>query len=462
MTNEKIGLPVFSTKKAEAEPWLMQQAFVSPPDFEFLKGDHSIVLFGEPGAGKTTSCLALEQYGLTSSKRLIVHWRPQMPENVTELSTALAMSQLRNILGACARNFIDKLSVDPVLLLKALPSAQEYLIWFLKHITNANDLLDLMPVSISKKDKDQFQVLSERYSRDFFREPPDTMVIATEFTKALISTGFTAVWIMVDGIEWLTENQRKNAINALHSVLSTIKLFEIPYLSYKMVLPTEFESDLVDAIAITRDRAMVFRISWDTNYLVTILERRVSQAVGTSTSLDSLYKAEEIRSWLETCGGLTPRGWLEYFRPIFSTYWDILSSSKTRKLTKAEWINARKRSSLHLKFDPETNQVWVGMGEMRILSPEVGAIFSYLYNNQGRYCTKKELYFQAYLPFIAPQEKAKEVGEPIAFPKEYDDLINTVIYRLRQAVEPNPKDKEPAFITTKRDVGIRLSMQAFK
>jgi hypothetical protein len=368
-------------------------------------------------------------------------------------------------LSACAQAFIEKLAIDLALLLKATPSTQENLIWFLKHLANAKDILDLMPASISKKEKDQFQVLSKRFSRDLFREPPETMVMAIEFTKALISTGFTGVWIMVDGIEWLTENQRKNAINALHSILSTIKLFEIPYLSYKMVLPIEFEPDLVDAIAITRDRAMVFRISWDTSYLSTILERRLSLAVGSSTTLDSVYEAEEIRSWLETCGGLTPRGWLEYFRPIFSTYWDIISNGKPgkpRKLTKAEWINARKRSSLYLKFDPATNQVCVGMGEIRILSPEVGAIFSYLYKNQGRYCTKKELYYKAYVPFVTPQDKAKEAGEQIALPKEYDDLINTVIYRLRQVVEPNPKDKEPVFITTKRDVGIRLSTQAFK
>jgi hypothetical protein len=460
--HEKLGLSVFGTKQAEAETWLMQHAFVSPPDFEFLKGDHSVVLFGEAGAGKTASCLALEQYGLVSSNRLIVHWHPQMSENIAELRTALAMSQLRDILVACAKAFIEKLSVDPALLLKTTPSAQEYLVWFLKYFTNARDLLDLMPVSISRKEKDQIQAMTKRFSRDLFEETLDMMVIATEFTKALISAGFTGVWIMVDGIEWLTENQRKNAINSLHSILSTIKLFEIPYLSYKMVLPTEFEADLVDAIAITRDRAMVFRISWDTSYLSTILERRLSLAVGSGTSLDSIYETEEIRSWLETCGGLTPRGWLEYFRPIFSTYWDIISRETPRKLTKAEWINARKRSSLHLKFDPETNRVWVGMGEMRILSPEVGAIFSYLYKNQGRYCTKKELYYKAYVPFVAPQDKAKEIGEQLALPNEYDDLINTVIYRLRQAVEPNPKDKDPAFITTKRDVGIRLSTQAFR
>src|SRR5690349_12299846 len=135
-SNEKIGLSVFSTKKAESETWLVQRAFVSPPDFEFLKGDHSVVLFGEAGAGKTACYLALEQYGLASSNRLIVHWRPKTSENTTDLSTALAMSQLQDILSTCAKAFVEKLLLNPALLLKTTPSAQEYLVWFLKHFTN--------------------------------------------------------------------------------------------------------------------------------------------------------------------------------------------------------------------------------------------------------------------------------------------------------------------------------------
>lgn len=459
---EKIGLPVFSTKKAESESWLFQHAFVSPPDFEFLKGDHSVILFGESGAGKTASCLALEQYGFGTSSRLIVHWRPQASEEIIEMSTALAMAQLKDILIACARTFSDKLSDNFSLILKASPATQEYLVWFLKYFIGADNLLDIIPASISKKDKEQLQALADRFSSDLLGDQPDMMIAATEFTKSMKNIGFSMIWIMVDGVAWFTENQRTNAVNSLRSILSTLKFFEIPYLCYKMALPSEFEADLVNAIGITRDRAMVFRIAWDRRYLKNILEKRLTLAVGESISFEHIYDVEEICSWLEACGGLSPRGWLEYFRPVFSTYWDVISNGKPRKLNKAEWVGARKRSSLHLKFDPEMNQVRVGMGEAKVLSPEVGAIFSYLHKNQGRYCTKKELYYKAYVPFIAPEDKVKEVGEQLALAKEYDDLINTVIYRIRQAVEPNPKDKEPVFVTTKRDVGIRLSTQAFQ
>ncbi|MEK6750645.1 MAG: hypothetical protein AABZ00_00155 [Chloroflexota bacterium] len=459
---EKLGLSAFSTKKAETEPWLIQRAFVPPPDFEFLKGDHSTVIFGEPGSGKTASCLALEQYGITNTKRLIVRWHPVTSEKVKAPSTSLAMDQLLDILCSCVRIFGEKLSKEPSLLFKAAPATQEYLVWFVKRFADKKDFLETLPSALSKKEKDQFNELNERFPHDLFEDDFDPMVVATEFTKAMEMIGFASVWIMVDGVEWVTENQRKSAVNSLRSLLSTLKMFNIPYLSFKMALPMEFEAELADAIAITRDRAMVFRLSWDEKYLSSIIERRLAVTVGDVVSIGDIYNTEEVNSWLMVCGGSNPRGWLEYFRPLVSTYWDIVSSGKSRRLSKAEWKNARSRSSLNLKFDPETNQIRVGMGAVKMLSAEVGAIFSYLYKNQGRYCTKKELYYKAYVPFAVPEDKIKDFGEQFTLSKEYDDLINTVIYRIRQIVEPNPKDKEPVFVTSKRDMGIRLSTQAFQ
>lgn len=460
--HEMLGLSVFSTKKAEVEAWLVEYAFISPPDFEFLKGDHSAVLFGGSGTGKTASCMALEHYGRTKAKKLIVNWRPQVAEIHVEPSTSLALSQLKEILSSCAKTILEYCVIDSSILINSPASSQEFLIWFLRTFLGKKQFIDLIPDTMTSKEKKLFQELGTRYSQDLFEDENEVMAIATEFGKAVKSAGYTAVWILVDGIEWFNENQRIYAVNSLRSMLSTLKIFEIPYFSYKMILPIELESELITAIGILRDRVMVFRIAWDIRYLSRILEKRLSIALGKLTLFDDIYKSEEILSWLESCGGTTPRGWLEYFRPIFSTYWDIVANEPPRKLTKDEWASARKRSSLHLNFDKETNQVSIGMAPSKILSPEVGAIFSYLHQNQGKFCTKRELYYRAYVPFVTPQEKIAQVEEQLAWPKEYDDLINTVIYRIRQIVEPNPKDKEPVFVTTKRDVGVRLSLQAFQ
>jgi hypothetical protein len=454
-----IGLTAFSNNKAEHEPWLVEYAFVDPPDFEFLKTDHSTIVYGSSGFGKSAIRLALEHYTQLSPRRLIVPWSPSLSNSFLEVNTDSAMAQLKDILHACSQTLVEKLIQEPAILRKAGPTAQEYLVWFIKRfVFSAPDAGTFS--NLSKKETDLIRELKTRSVREFFTEDPDPIIIATEFTKALEKIGFASVWIMTDGLDWRSTDQRRLIVDSLKAIFSTLKLFEIPSFYYKMTLPMQFEVELAEASAITRHRAMAFRLSWDINYLTAIIQRRISLALGDDdTTFDDIYGSKEICAWLEGCGGLSPRGWLEYMRPIIATYRDILSKDKQRKLTKTEWSNARSRSSLHLRFDAKTNQVTIGLGEPKTLSPEMAAIFSYLVNNQGKYCTKRELYYRAYVPLITPEEKLRDASEQLALSKEYDDLINTAIYRLRQLIEPIPSD--PVFLTTKRDIGIKLSVQAF-
>ncbi len=462
-TDEKIGLMAFSTKKAETEPWLVKAAFVAPPDFEFLKGDYSTIIYGEPGSGKTAICLALEHYANLRAKRLVVHWKPSSIENKVKVSTSLAMAQLSNILYSCGQTLIEYLSEAPAVLKNASRSAKEFLIWFIRRygLSNPEGVIPKKLGITSGREKELLQYIKPIRVREFFGKKADPIMIAVELTKALEQVGFSRVWIMLDGLEWHTNSHRQALINSLSSMLSTLRLFEIPSLSYKMMLPMDFESELAESTSITRNRAMVFRLTWDTKYLSAIVERRLSVALGDNNiKLENIYNIKDILAWLEGCGGLSPRGWIEYLRPIFSTYWDVLAHNKLRQLTKSEWNSARSRSSLHLKFYPEENQIKIGMGNPRTLSPETAAIFSYLHDNQGRFCTKRELYYKAYVPYATPQAKVKEVGEQVALKKEYEDMLNSAMSRLKKTVEPVPND--PVFITSKRDAGYRLTTQAFQ
>ena len=155
---------------------------------------------------------------------------------------------------------------------------------------------------------------------------------------------------------------------------------------------------------------------------------------------------------------MSPRGWIEFFRPIFATVWENYASDGIRRLEKDEWIAARKRSSLQLKFYPDSSRVVVGMNSPRTLSQEELAIFSYLHENEGRYCSKRDIYNKAYLPFNTKGQN-KEIDSQDELTKEFDDLVNTAIHRLRKSIEPLPKD--PVFLTMKKNLGYRLSLQAF-
>jgi DNA-binding winged helix-turn-helix (wHTH) protein len=447
------GLSIFMTKTAEAEmPWLVQHAFVPPPDFEFFKGPHSNVIYAKPGAGKTTLMFALEEYARHELEYLPVRWTPDLTGTPQPASTELAKSQFASILSACACQIAEELPSD--FKKRAKDDVKfRFLIDFLHHfLPQENKALLVQKIPPLKvRITDQNTPIN---------------VIAVELAKSLKHIGFPdGLWVMVDRLDLNSEARKQAATSILQSILSSLSFFEIPNFHLKMFLPLELEGDLGETTAITKERATETRIAWDTKQLRTVIEKRLCYALGDEQiQADQVYPVAQLFPWLEGCGGLSPRGWLEYFRPIFATLWEIYNAEGLSRLEKRtwildgkEWTAARKRSSLRLRFKPETSQISVGMNSPHTLSQEELALFSYLHKNEGRYCSKREIYNKAYLPFVTQGEIGATTSDDVV---QYEDLINTAISRLRKTLEPLPKD--PVFLITKKDRGYRLSLQAFR
>jgi hypothetical protein len=452
MTTGK-GLSVFMTKTAEAEmPWLVQHAFVPPPDFEFFKGHHSNVIYAKPGAGKTTLLFALDEYARHQLGCLPVRWTPDLTGTPLPAGTALANAQFTSILSACACQIVDELPGD--FKKRAKDGAKfgfliDFLHRFLPQENRAVLVQKIPPLKAHLTNQDT-----------------PLNVIAVELTKSLKHIGFSGgLWVMVDRLDLNSEAPKKAATNIFQSILSTLSFFEIHDFHLKMFLPLELESDLGETTAITKERATETRIAWDAKQLRTVIEKRLRFALDEEQiRADQVYPADQLFPWLEGCGGLSPRGWLEYFRPIFATLWEIYNAEGLSRLEKREWVldekewtAARKRSSLRLRFKPEASQITVGVNSPRTLSQEEFALFDYLYKNEGRYCSKREIYNKAYMPFVTHGQGGDTTSDDVF---QYEDLINTAISRLRKTFEPLPKD--PVFLITKKDRGYRLSLQAFR
>lgn len=440
------------TKTAEAEmPWLVQHVFVPPPDFDFFKGPHSNVIYAKPGAGKTTLLFALEEYARHELECLPVRWTPELTGTLQPAGTDLANAQFTSILSVCACQIMEELPKD--FKKRAKDGAKfSFLVDFLHRFLPSENKAILA------------QKVSPRKTHLTNQDTP-LNVIAVELTKSLKHLGFSGgLWVMVDRLDLNTDARKQVAANVLQSILSTLSFFEIPDFHLKMFLPLELEGDLGETTAIKKERASETRIAWDVKQLQVMIERRLRFALDDEQiRADQIYPANQLFPWLEGCGGLSPRGWLEYFRPILATFWEIYNSEGLSRLEKREWMldeeewkAARKRSSLRLRFKPEESQIVVGMNSPRTLSQEELAIFSYLQKNEGRYCSKRDIYNKAYLPFVT-QGQGEDLTSDDVF--RYEDLINTAISRLRKTIEPLPK--EPAFLTTKKDRGYRLSLQAF-
>jgi hypothetical protein len=445
MTKDK-GLSVFMTKSAEAEPWLVPHAFVSPPEFEFFKGSTSNIIYAKSGAGKTAVSSALAEYACNQLKCLPIRWTLDVTPSSQPPGTELALMHFSDILSACAHEILQILSRVPKRRTKSDQNI-DFVAEFLHHFTPREDH-ELLTKLISP-------------SKSFLKTKDIRLdVIATELVNNIKHVGFPGgIWIIVDGLDWNSQAEKQTVVNMLQSILSTLSLFEISNFHFKMLLPIELEREHTEIPAKVKERVMISRISWERKHLQMMIEKRLRLALNDNqVQADQIYPAHELFAWLEACGGLSPRGWLEYFRPIFATVWENYLSEGLRRLNKEEWITARKRSSLQLRFYPDLSQVVVGMNSPRTLSQEELAIFSYLYNNEGRYCSKRDIYNKAYLPFNT-KGQGKEIGLQEELPKEYDDLVNTAIHRLRKSIEPLPKD--PVFITMKKNLGYRLSLQAF-
>lgn len=440
------GLSLFMTKNAEAEPWLVPHAFVPLPDFASFKGLNSIIIYSRLGAGKTTTSLALAEFARAELKCLPLRWTPNLPPSPPPPSTELAMDQFSTILSAVAHEILHRHGQEFKKRLKESRNL-DYLIEFLDHFIPPGDR-DLLQKTVPAPKSHLIQ-------RD---TKPD--IIATELIKNLSHLEYPGgIWILVDGLDWRSDAEKQSAINILRSILSTLPLFEINGLHFKMLLPLELEGELGDISAKVKERVSAHRLSWETKHLRGMIEKRLRLALDEGDILaDQIYPEKELFGWLEACGGLSPRGWLEYFRPIFATVWENYQSDGVRRLTREEWDAARKRSSLQLRFYPEKKQVVIGMNSPRILPPEELAIFTYLYENRGKYCSKQDIFNKAYLPFNA-RGKGMKPGSTGEFPKEFDNLVNTAISRLRKSIEPLPKD--PVFLTMKKNLGYRLSLQAF-
>lgn len=432
-------------------PWLIDHAFVPPHDFEFFKGPHSNLIYAKPGAGKTTLMFALEEYARHQLECMPVRWTPELTGTPQPAGTDLANDQFTSILSACACQILEE-----------LPSN------FKRHAKGGGKysfLIDFLYRFLPSENK---AILSNKIPSlkvHLTNQHTPLNVIAVELIKSLEQIGFPGgLWVMVDQLDLNSEACKQKTTNILQSILSTLSFFEIPNFHLKMFLPLELEGELGETTAIKKERAAETCIAWDAKQLQFIIEKRLHFALNDEwIQLDQVYRIDKLLSWLAGCGGLSPRGWLEYFRPIFTTFWEKYNSEGLSRLKKREWVldemewtAARKRSPLRLKFKPETSQIIIGMNSPRTLSQMELTFFSYLYNNEGLYCSKRDLYNGAYLPFVNQGHKEDTPYNEVSL---YENLIDTAIYRLRKTIEPLPKD--PVFLITKKDRGYRLSLQAF-
>jgi DNA-binding response OmpR family regulator len=215
-----------------------------------------------------------------------------------------------------------------------------------------------------------------------------------------------------------------------------------------MFLPLELGPRLNNVNAIVRRRVRLFYLSPDDEELLRIVQARLAAALGRADfRLAELGPAETLYAWLRGCGGSSPRGWLETARPFLASYLEIARQTGVfRPLTGQECNEITWRHPPPLRVDPVSDEVTVGWRRIEGLGAGQLAMLRYLSAHAGRICPRKQLY-QVYL-------KATGGTDSRALPKDYANLLDNALDRLREKVEPIPN--VPVLLETKRGSGVRL------
>ncbi len=422
-------LSAFDALRAEDEPWLAD-CFVPPPDFGLIAGTRSVLVFGESGSGKTALYrMLLRRLRPPDRKpsRLVVEWQPApLPPYVLADSDA-AEAMLDHVLAAC----VDEL---------------------LRHIVSRSDEFDSAPQDMKNTlawFAREYQVVVESASDllpvptdDDFLDQAEPQQRIAELLKVLDEIEMSGVYILVGPDNLGNYDAIQPGLSAL---LSSLNLFEQSRFVYKLILPATLGRSLLSTGGIERRRLDPISLRWLDLELLAVVERRLELATGGKASrLGDVCEDEKLAEWLARYGGDVPVGWLEQARSLVTYY-----LSRGRKLTTQEWEQIRKSRPPRLSVDLETGRITVGRREIENIGQVEMVFLRYLYQHRGDICTREELYHKAYVPSLYPEL----VGEH-AYPKEYGGMLDTALWRLRQAIEPNPK--RPVFVITKRGKGVVL------
>jgi len=450
-----MGVVMFAHKRAEMELWPVDMGFIEPPFFPFFLEMSSLIIYGLEGVGKTTIARALKSYAY-SNGYLPVMWLPKFPGD-QEAGTDAAYSFFSSLFSPLAdtlTQYLLKSSSNEM----GEPGSKSFLAAFSqRYHPNPQKMLS----QCSDDEKELWaQLLTQEALLALSNLGDDIDLMVDELCFNLSQLGGRGIWVIMDGLN--TANLSDLQITQFKAFLSTLKFFENPMLAFKLILPASLEMTCNQTNAASHDRIERYRIVWDDQRLIRLIEKRMAAATGQmQIQLKDIYNLAVLTEWLRRCGGNTPRGWIEYMRPIASSYYEIMQNEGQRPLQNQEWRLACQRASLQLRYNREAGEIVTGQSLPRALSPDAKALFDYLYDNPNRVCSKHELYKNVYLPLNpAGSAGAASTASSKTFALDYDDLINTAIHRLRLIVEPLVK--EPIFIQTVRGQGFKLSLNAFE
>lgn len=440
----------FESLRAEFEFAWLALAYLTPREFGLMAGQHSILVIGEEGAGKTALGIRLRSYALQKEnpRPLIASWRPQPTREVLS-SDQVVDAFLVQAMDSLAFALLQEIAKRPDSYTTTTSWVQDFINWFTHKYLQGDSEFHLSRLS-EQATSAGIEVIKKIIStspRSLLSQSPTSSEILGHLTQSIKRLGFEGVWIFIEDLDILFQTSPENLSQNLKNLLSTLDIFETPAFSIKIIAPSELGLRLETARGVKTRRFNVHYLKWQFDELQQIVERRISLVLDRKdVSLSEVCGDKGWLTWLKRYAGETPRGWLSLTRPVVQAYLENGS-----KLSTNEWQEIYRQSPPLLSLNPETNRVFIGHGEVMVSA--IGyRLLCYLYENRYRACTKSELYYRAHKGLSKePRNKEDDGWED---PSAWEGVLDTALWRLRQAIEWDKSDgSEQMYIVSSRGRG---------
>lgn len=449
----------FGALRAEDEPWL-EHCFIAPADFERIVSNRSEVIFGSIGSGKTAlyETIKRQNVGPTGEPiRLLIDWRIGTPAVIDpERASSVVRNQVQHLFDLCAVQLATHIAHFPTQFAAAPEWVQQRINWFVQaYVRDRPEIRLGHLVDRNLPGSSILRLLLATKPPGILHPDAAPQETIDELTIGLEQIGLQGVWFLVDDIEGHAHNDEKLMLEMFQALLGTLPLFEKSGFAFKLFVPERFEGVISRTSGFERRRISGIRLRLTPLELQRIVNRRLQLVTGDADfHLGRLYLEDEIVAWLQAVGAESPRHWIDQVYPLISYY---VANNLDRILTKKEWNSLRQNYPPRFYFDSEKKSVIVGGRVMTLdeVPPNAIDMLAYLFDHSKEIVSREELYFLAYK---SGNRRIPVAGEPdYESPNDYRGALDTALWRLRNAIEPDPKF--PVLLETKRGHGVVLHVR---
>ncbi len=436
----------FRRAMAEREEAWLQEVFVPPEGWEAWRRLHSLLLLAQPGTGRT----ALATLWSRHPSALVVRLSSRELATLAEAPQVQEWTFLAQVLLRWALERLVTLLVERVRQRQPPPewvAAMVRPLW--ETYQKGLPLEAFLAQTFGLEDLVTQAVVAWMSSAP--RANPVSGLSPLEGARYLLAVsralGYESLWLVFDLPTGSPAGELSPLLRGLKRLASVLQWFDLPGWVFRFLVPEEMAVEFGETMAVLRRRMEVALLTWTPEKVQHLVERRLAWATeGRWTSVRDVVADEAFLAWLRQYGQGNPRAWL-------SLLWPFLQERLRRKraLREEEWRALARRYPPPLYLDLRRRRVWLGARPVDLNREEAWRLLAYLYEKRGQYCSREELYYLA----LEARERVPSRDDAQWAPlSTWRGRLDTALYRLRQALEPDPR--QPLYIVARRGRGVML------